>query len=426
MTTKILIVYENTGSGHKRVADILATILSEVEDVQIVSYAASELFNDGTIQLVNRLCTTFLRRNWIRLTDGFINFFLRIWVMPVVEALETGHYHDILEGIAPDKIICTCDAFGKVLGSYAQEKAIPFYLVITEMSIFSDLVHPYATHICYFPETINAIRSFNWQKTFFAQQINRNSSMGDKVKYVMQMLWDYAFFRSHHSIFRNIDVVHPEQNDAKVITVGPIVEPVYYGSRNQRKMREKHNIDIDTPCLLVVSGSIGGAFILDIVRTFQEQATEPLTILAVCGRDRQSYETICGMNKHNPQVEVISLAFVDYLHELYAAADVVVARPSAGVILESLMCRTPLITTERATANDLGGVALIKAHQLGEVYRKPQEVPGLFRGMKMQRQSYVDNIDRLLAPYPTRFADFSEQMRQVILSISYGMTNLQS
>ncbi|MEM7132760.1 MAG: glycosyltransferase [Chloroflexota bacterium] len=418
MTQKILILYENVGSGHKRVADILETILSEVEDVQVVSYAASELFNDSTIQLVNRLWTMFLRRNWIRLTDGFINFFLRIWVAPIVEALETGNYLDKLEGIDPDILICTYDAFGKVLGTYAQEKDIPYFLVITDHSIFSDLVNPHATHLCYFPETINAVRSFDMQTTYFAQQIDRDSSTWDKLKYVIQMYRDHALFRSRHTIFRNIDRVHREQNMAKAIAVGPIVEPAYYGKQNQREMRDKHNIDIDTSCLLVVSGSIGGSFISDMVHTFQQQVTEPLTILAVCGRDQKSFETVCGMQERKSQVKVIPLGFVDYLHELYVAADAVVARPSAGVLLESLMCRTPLITTELATANDLGGIELIKGHQLGEVYRRSEEVPGLFRRMMTQRQRYIDNIDRLLASYPASFADFAGQMREIILPAS--------
>ncbi len=415
MTKKILILYENTGSGHKRVANILETILREVEDVQVISHAASELFNDSTIQLVNRLWTMFLRRNWIRLTDGLINFFLRIWVAPIVEALETDTYLDKLEEIAPDILICTCDAFGKILGTYAQKKAIPYYLVITELSIFSDLVNPHATHICYFPETINAIRSFDWQTTYFATQIDRNSSAWDKFNYVAHMVWDHALFRRRQTIFRNIDRVHPERNLAKAIAVGPIVEPAYYGNRNQQAMRQKHNIDADTPCLLVVSGSIGGAFIADMVRTFQKQTAEPLTILAVCGQDRRSFETVRGMKEHNPQVKVMPLAFVDYLHELYVATDVVVARPSAGVLLEALVCRTPLITTEWATANDLGGIELIKAHQLGAVYRQQREVPDLFQQMMTHRQQYVDNIDNLLASYPTGFAEFADKVRQIIL-----------
>lgn len=420
MTQKILIVYENTGSGHKRVADILAAILGEGEDVEIVSRAASELFNDSTIQVVNRLWTMLLRRNWVRLADGLINFFIRIWIVPWVDAFEAGTYHDILDEIAPDILICTCDGFGKVLGSYAQEKEIPFYLVITELSIFSDLVNPYATHICYFPETINAIRSFDWQTTYFLQQIDRNSSAWDQVRYVLGIVWDNALYRSRQSIFRNVARVHPERNRAKAVAVGPIVERTYYANRSQQSMRTKYGIDIDTPCLLVLSGSIGGAFISDMVHTFQQQTEEPLTILAVCGQDGRSFETVYAISERNSQVRVIPLAFVDYLHELYVAADIVIARPSAGVILEALMCRTPLITTERATANDLGGIELIKAHQLGEVYRQPQEVPGLFRRMMRQRPSYVDNMDKLLALYPSCFADFAEQMRQIILPATDG------
>ncbi|MEM7131456.1 MAG: glycosyltransferase [Chloroflexota bacterium] len=416
MTKKILIVYENAGAGHKRVAEILQTILCELDNVQIVSQAASDLFDDDTSTLVNRLWNYFLRKNWIRIADALINFFLRLWVVPVVEVLETTGYLNKLEQIRPDMLICTYDAFGKVLGTYAREKGVPFYLVLTEISVFIDLVNPEATHICYFPETINAIHSFDFTTTYFTKRLDRQSSLSDKVRYVLGMYRDYALGNGRRTIFRNIDVRHPEQNDATAIAVGPLVEAKYYVTQNRSENRTKLMIAQDQPCLLIISGSIGGAFIDETVRIFQAAVQNPLTILAVCGHDHETLRRVEALQNVNPSVNVIPLGFVDNLEELYSASDVVVARPSAGVLLEALRCHSPLITAAQATANDLGSIAYIQRHQLGEVYEHPSDAPRLFYQIIDRHQHYVNNISERIKSYPSDSATLASHIREIISS----------
>ena len=223
----ILILYANVGAGHKRVAKILESMLGEIEGYRITSHSVSELFEDSTIKMVSRFWAYLLQHNQLKLADEFINFFLRLWVAPIVDALETGNYHGILAKLSPDVIICTCDAFGKVLGSYARQKSIPFYMIITEMSIFADLVNPYATHICYFPETINAIRSFSFESAYFATELSRTTTAWGKIKYVLSMYKEHILFFRQNSIYRNIDRDHPERNQAKCVAVGPIVEKIF-------------------------------------------------------------------------------------------------------------------------------------------------------------------------------------------------------
>ncbi len=390
-------------------------MLGEVEGYDIVSYPASELFDDATIKLVDRLWTYFLRHNWLKLTDWLVNFFLRIWVAPIAEALETGGYHDILEEISPDIIICTYDAFGQILGGYAQEKSIPFYMVITEISIFIDLVNPYATHICYFPETINAIRSFPFESPYFATKLDRKTTGWGKIKYVLSMYKEYILFFRQHSIYRNIDQKHPERNQAKCIAVGPIVEPVYYEKKNKDAMRQKYGIDRDTPCLLAISGSIGGSYLSEVVRLFQDNYSEPLTILVVCGQDNASYQQIESIQQRNPTIKIMPFGFIDYLNELYAAADVLIARPSAGVLLEALMSHLPIILPKKATSNDLGSIELVKKYELGQVYTHQHEVTELFPRIINRQPHYIENIRQFLAAYPANFTELKKVMQEIIL-----------
>ena len=287
-------------------------------------------------------------------------------------------------------------------------------MIINEMSIFADLVNPYATHICYFPETINAIRSFSFESAYFATELSRTTTAWGKIKYVLSMYKEHILFFRQNSIYRNIDRDHPERNQAKCVAVGPIVEKIFYIKKNKLAIINKLGIDLNIPCLLVISGSIGGEYLYKIVRTFQHMYHEPLTILAVCGKDQKSYQKVEAIKEHNPALKVIPLGFVDYLDELYTVTDVVVARPSAGVFLEALTKHIPLILPSKATSNDLGGIELIKRYQLGEIYHNQNEIPQLFTRIINNYQNYIGHIGRFLAPYPTDFGSLKKIIQCII------------
>lgn len=415
-------MYENLGSGHKRVADILETMLAD-DKHQIISCAAGDLFNDQTIRLVQSLWTYFLQHNWITLTDTFINFFLRLSVGPVAEVLQTGPYYKILEALAPDIIICTCDVFGKLLGAYARDKSIPFYMVITDVAVFADLANPYATHICYFSETIQAIRSFDFNTIYFATHLNRETTFWNKLRYVIKMDYEYILLAHRNSIFRNIDPLPQEQNQAACIAVGPIVAAKYYSAshpvgdtpKNKLAVRRKLGLEAERPMLLLISGSMGGAYLNEMLRAFHDICQEHLTILVVCGKDKQSYRQVTAIKDNRANIEVRVFGFVENLEELYAAADVVLARPSAGVFLESMVTRRPLIIPAKAAANDRGTVELVRRYRLGQVYYQRDDVPHLFSVINRDYQQYIDNIETFLAPYPATFSDLTEVMQAIIL-----------
>jgi len=258
MARKVLIIYENTGSGHRRVAEILESTLANKQGVLVSSHAGRDFFDAGFVNVINGLWNYLIGRNWTWLADVAINFVLRIFIVPVAEVLSTKPSLQKLDELSPDLIICTADGYSRVLGTYSREKNIPFYLVITDVSIFSDLVNPAATHICYFPETVGAVRSFSFESTYFAAALDRDSNLWDRVRYVLRMYLEHAVLWYRNPIYRNVDVEHPELNQARCVSVGPIVEPAHYEEKDQAAMRDKHDIPADVPCVVVVSGGIGG------------------------------------------------------------------------------------------------------------------------------------------------------------------------
>ena len=412
----LLILYENGGAGHKRTAQLVESMLAGEDGWGSVVVAGSELFNDSSILLINWLWNVLVRKNWIALADWLLNFQLRAWILPLMEATGLAACHARLDEVKPDAIICTADGYAKALGLYAEERSIPLYIVITEFTMFADLANPAATHICYFPETINAIRSYRFEETYFSQRLNRSSSVLERMRYVAGVYKDRMAAGGARSIYRNINTQHPDTNQANCIAVGPIVDPAYYSRADKHRLREKLGIDAHKPCALVISGSIGGEYLNEVVTTFQNGWHEAVTLVVACGRDRGSYRKVAACARRTAGVEVIPMGFCDAMPELYAAADVVIARPSASVFLEALMQHVPILIPQRATANDLGGAELIKKHHLGRVYRGRQDLLDSFGQIVQRHQQHVDGICRFLAAFPT---DFDTQ-RKTIASIVYG------
>lgn len=411
----ILILYEKNGAGHRRAAKIIESMLADRADCRVISVAGSELFNDPGVEIINWLWIYLVRKNWLTLADWLMNFHLRAWILPILEASQLAGYHDKLDELMPDAVICTADGFGKLLGLYAQERSIPLYMVSVEFSMFADLVNPLATHICYFPETMNAIRSYRFEDTYFSRQLDRSSSFGDKIKYVLSVYRDHIRAGGARSIYRNIDRPHLEHNRARCIAVGPLVEPAYFAPKNQRELRKKLGVSPDKLCVVTLSGSIGGDYLHEVVTAFADGWEKPLTLIALCGRDLASLRKLEASKRRNPAIELRPLGFVGNIDEFYAVADVVIARPSASVIVEVMMQHVPILIPEWTSANDLGGVELVKKHRLGEVYRNRNDIVASFQRLIEHHAHYVDAICRFLAPYPAEYSVLQETLVELIL-----------
>lgn len=412
----ILILYENNGAGHRRSAKILESMLAGRQDCRAIAIAGSELFSDPGVELINRMWIFLVRKDMLTIADWLMNFHLRAWILPLIEIVQLASYHAKLDELSPDAIVCTADGYGKTLGLYAQERSIPLFMVNTEFSMFADLANPFATHICYFPETINAVRSYRFDEAYFSLKLDRHSSARHKLTYIARVYEQHLRAGGARSIYRNIDRVHEEHNKARCVAVGPLVEPVYYEPKDKLGVRRRLGIDPDKPCALIISGSIGGDYLLEITDRLLAGWQEPLTLLAVSGKDARTLRKLQARAPHSATIEVRAMGFVDNMDELYAAADVVIARPSASVLLEAMMRRVPILIPQRATANDLGGAELLKKHALGEVYRDSGDLLPALRKVLAQHQRYVDAIHRFLSPYPTRYSELQASLVAIILS----------
>lgn len=421
MEKKVLIVYEKMGMGHLRMANIVAHTLSSETGLKIIKEAGSDLFKINDVRLIGLFWNYCIRKNWIRVADVVINFMLRLTFMPFAEVSQVTSIHQKLAEIRPDLIISTADVWNNVLGSYAAEHRIPFYIVITDIAIFIDLVNPYATHICYFPETANAVHSFDFQMTYFATTLLRSTSFNQKLKYVLKFYYDYLLHigssrKGAHSIYRNINRELPAENLAPVKITGPMAAERHFNKLDPAGLKQKLGIATELPTVLISSGSIGGRFLLEIIKNLCIDFKETVNILVMCGNDTQVYQTIQKYHSCHPTLKITPYHYQENFEEYLACADCLIARPSAGIFVESLIHRIPLVSYGASPANDQGTLEIIQKYQTGECCGKGNPLIPAVRKVLAHKEDYQKRIDQLLATDDLTYEAQAMKLKEIILN----------
>lgn len=418
MSKKVLIVYEKMGMGHFRMASILEDMLKG-EDVEVIKCAGSEMINDNSLNVVIKLWNYCIKKNLIKTVDLLLNFIVRIFILPFIEVNSTEPYYKKLEEINPDIIICTADGFNRAIGTYAKEKGIPFYIFITEVSIFIDLVNPYATHLCYFNETGDAIRSYDFSDTYYSYELNPSTTLLNKVKYILKYYKDFVVFGYKNSIFRNPDRDLEQLNNAKFEVVGPLAEKKHFRIKDNEELieiKEKFGLNNGKDIVILASGSIGGKMLTETLQVILKTSNRSMNLVVICGRDEDTYNKLVNLSFDNTKINLMPFKFIENFDELLSAADCIIGRPSAGIFIESILNKTPEITFKTATSNDIGTLTMIEKYDLGKVVENKKEVVEALEDILSNKESYRVNIEKLLNNYCKTYEDKRDLLKDIILN----------
>jgi UDP-N-acetylglucosamine:LPS N-acetylglucosamine transferase len=415
--THILIVYETMGMGHQRAAGILEDILAS-DGVEIIKVSGSQALGTGEIQSVVKLWNFFIRKNWLRTADFLLNFAARLLVLPVGDAIRITRGFSVFDSFKPDLIICTADMYGRALGTYAAHRGIPYFIFITDIAIFLDLVNPRAVHLCYFDETIAAIRSYDFSRPYFSAELSPATPWPRKLGYVLRFLFDYGVTGMVHSMYRNIVPGQPSLNRARARAIGPLAERKHFHAGNPAELKGRHGIPEGIDSVLLASGSLGGEFVTDIVRWIHDRYDRPLNLLVMCGTDRKAFEAISRFKNTNPGLNLLPFAFTTEFEDFLELADCAVIRPSAGIFIESLLHKTPVVASQLAPANDRGTLAMMEKYKLGRVFRHKKDLIPALREVLEQKDQYRARIADLLKIYPETWNEKAALIRGMILGAS--------
>ncbi|MBP2657141.1 MAG: hypothetical protein H6Q69_173 [Firmicutes bacterium] len=408
---KILLVYENMGAGHLRMARILQDILAG-DKAELVVVDGEGMSGSTTPDFCVKAWNWLLKKNWLRFQNIFMNYLLRMLFVPIVEAVNNTATMERIAAIAPDVVICVCDGYSRVLGEYAREKSIPFFLVITDIAVCFDLVNTNAVHVCYFPETAAAVQSYPLDAGYYAKNLSRSSSWKRKVGYVFEFYYDFIW-RRRNMFYRSRETEFAVQNNLPCEVIGPLAEKKFFTRLDKRQLQKKYRLPPDIVTVAIASGGQGGQYLRNIVEVLGSNYHHPLNLLVMCGYDTETLEVLKA--RSFGQINVIPVSHTDCFHEYLGMADCAIIRPSAGTFVECLLQRTPVIVPYLTLANDRGSLLIVERYRIGEFYDRISDIPAVLETVLANQNYYDVNLEQFMNQYPGCYELHRANLRRLIL-----------
>ncbi|SDT11580.1 processive 1,2-diacylglycerol beta-glucosyltransferase [Paenibacillaceae bacterium GAS479] len=130
----------------------------------------------------------------------------------------------------------------------------------------------------------------------------------------------------------------------RVVATGIPVRSQFGKAYDRKALCHKHGLDESLPSILVMGGG-DGLIGRSIMRLLEESSVLPRAqFIIVCGHNdrlrRQLQERLAGIEGHH---RVLLTGYVPYVHELMAAADVMVTKPGGLTVSEALSQELPMI-----------------------------------------------------------------------------------
>jgi processive 1,2-diacylglycerol beta-glucosyltransferase len=125
---------------------------------------------------------------------------------------------------------------------------------------------------------------------------------------------------------------------SSVAVTGIPIAPKFSAPLGRLALRKQLALRHDLPVLLVLSGGFGMGPVAEILDALK-QIPRPLQVLVVCGRNDELRQQLATRDhRHATRV----LGFVDDMHQLMAAADLVLSKPGGLTTSEALALGRPL------------------------------------------------------------------------------------
>lgn len=127
-----------------------------------------------------------------------------------------------------------------------------------------------------------------------------------------------------------------------IFVSGIPVSPLFDEKPDKNALCKRLGLDQDVPTVLITGGAYGVMAGFKKTCCLLAQAPAKLQLLVVCGRDIKLYHELYKTIE-NPRNRVMIFPFVDNIHELMSAADLIVTKAGGLTVSEALVKRLPMV-----------------------------------------------------------------------------------
>jgi len=146
----------------------------------------------------------------------------------------------------------------------------------------------------------------------------------------------------------------------KLVMTGQAVHPKC-GRATSRRAELRTGYGWDEPTVLIVGGGDGMGAIARHARAIDDARLDA-RLVVICGRNAKLK---AELDAHPWQGKTEVLGFVHNLHELMAAADILVSKSGPGSIMEGCVAGLPILLYDYLPGQEVGNVQLVKSRGIG-------------------------------------------------------------
>ena len=296
---KIMILTVTAGYGHHATANAIADAMRcKNAEVQVVD----------VLEHINKLLQEFVARGYL-ITARYMREAYRIVyrfleeknqstskysIANLVNALLAFKFENFIYDFNPDAIVCTHVTAAQIINELKRRNKLP----APTIGIVTDYtIHPF------------------WEDV-------------TDIEYIVVA----SDLLVHRAELKGIQPDH-------IKPLGIPIHPKFAKKRSQSDARSELGLSCDSPCLLVMGGSMGYGNIARLVEHIHT-VNPALQILAVCGNNKAQYQQLLEMG-HIPQLH--PFGFVDTIDLMMDAADCILTKPGGLTVTEALAKDLPMI-----------------------------------------------------------------------------------
>ncbi len=172
------------------------------------------------------------------------------------------------------------------------------------------------------------------------------------------------------------------------------------------KLKEKHGIPLGKKVVLLAGGGEGLPIIKKVVKEMILRKSD-YAVIAACGRNKSLKVYLDILTKIKLPIDLKVFGFVDFMDELTQICDCAVIKAGPASLMETLAARKPVVICEFIYGQELGNVQFAVDNGLGKFYRKPSDI--------------CDAVDYLIADDKRRPA-LESRLSHIPISFDTGKT----
>jgi len=147
-------------------------------------------------------------------------------------------------------------------------------------------------------------------------------------------------------------------SELKISVTGIPIRTPFTLSYDRDILRARHGLDPSLPAVLVMGGGYGliGKEFIELLQS--DRLSAPMQFIIICGHNAKLKEQLAEELKGSPH-RILLTGYVDYIHELMAAADLLITKPGGLTTAEALSQELPMILYRPLPGQEMDNAAYL-------------------------------------------------------------------